>query len=274
MRDRLPAAGAALDPTKDVRGNVEEGVADARALLKRFDEVSAKLGEPLGRRRDGEAPRGAGAAAGPDRRASTAGSSTARSRSRWTRCACRRATPTSRRSPAASGAAWRCAGCCSSSRTCCCSTSPPTTSTPSRWPGSSATSRSITGTVVAVTHDRYFLDNVAGWILELDRGAGIPWEGNYSSWLEQKQAAAGRRRRRPSRRASARSSASWSGCACRRARARPRARRACTPTRRCSPRPCAERDEQAGDRRSRPARAWATSSSRPRTSARATATGC
>src|SRR5436309_2619927 len=43
------------------------------------------------------------------------------------------------------------------------------------------------GTVVAVTHDRYFLDNVAGWILELDRGFGIPWEGNYSSWLEQKQ---------------------------------------------------------------------------------------
>lgn len=43
------------------------------------------------------------------------------------------------------------------------------------------------GTVVAVTHDRYFLDNVAGWILELDRGQGIPWEGNYSSWLEQKE---------------------------------------------------------------------------------------
>lgn len=44
------------------------------------------------------------------------------------------------------------------------------------------------GTVVAITHDRYFLDNVAGWILELDRGEGIPWEGNYSSWLEQKEA--------------------------------------------------------------------------------------
>src|SRR3989440_10137365 len=43
------------------------------------------------------------------------------------------------------------------------------------------------GTVIAVTHDRYFLDNVAGWILELDRGQGIPWHGNYSSWLEQKQ---------------------------------------------------------------------------------------
>lgn len=47
--------------------------------------------------------------------------------------------------------------------------------------------REFEGTVVAVTHDRYFLDNVAGWILELDRGHGIPWEGNYSSWLEQKQ---------------------------------------------------------------------------------------
>ena len=43
------------------------------------------------------------------------------------------------------------------------------------------------GTVIAVTHDRYFLDNVAGWILELDRGQGIPWKGNYTSWLEQKQ---------------------------------------------------------------------------------------
>ena len=47
--------------------------------------------------------------------------------------------------------------------------------------------KNFEGTVVAVTHDRYFLDNIAGWILELDRGHGIPWEGNYSSWLEQKQ---------------------------------------------------------------------------------------
>lgn len=47
--------------------------------------------------------------------------------------------------------------------------------------------KDFTGTVVAVTHDRYFLDNVAGWILELDRGHGIPWEGNYSSWLDQKE---------------------------------------------------------------------------------------
>jgi sulfate-transporting ATPase len=47
--------------------------------------------------------------------------------------------------------------------------------------------RDFAGTIVAVTHDRYFLDNVAGWILELDRGAGIPWQGNYSSWLDQKK---------------------------------------------------------------------------------------
>ena len=46
--------------------------------------------------------------------------------------------------------------------------------------------RQYKGTVIAVTHDRYFLDNVAGWILELDRGEGIPWKGNYTSWLEQK----------------------------------------------------------------------------------------
>ena len=58
-----------------------------------------------------------------------------------------------------------------------------------------------TGTVVAVTHDRYFLDNVAGWILELDRGKGIPWEGNYSSWLEQKGARLALEKREDSTRA-------------------------------------------------------------------------
>jgi sulfate-transporting ATPase len=68
----------------------------------------------------------------------------------------------------------RCVACCCRDPTCCCSTSPPTISTPSRSRGSSASWRST--------------DNVAGWILELDRGRGIPWEGNYSSWLEQKEA--------------------------------------------------------------------------------------
>ena len=60
-----------------------------------------------------------------------------------------------------------------------------------RWPGSSASSKDYTGTVVAVTHDRYFLDNVAGWILELDRGRGIPYEGNYSALARAEAAAAG-----------------------------------------------------------------------------------
>jgi hypothetical protein len=79
------------------------------------------------------------------------------------------------------------------------------------------------GTVVAITHDRYFLDNVAKWILELDRGRGIPFSGNYSSWLEQKleRMAASRSRSTP---ASARSPASSSGCAWARRRARRRAR--------------------------------------------------
>src|ERR687895_575443 len=61
--------------------------------------------------------------------------------------------------------------------------------------------QSYPGTIIAVTHDRYFLDNVAGWILELDRGEGIPWKGNYSSWLEQKQARLEHEKRRESARA-------------------------------------------------------------------------
>ena len=73
------------------------------------------------------------------------------------------------------------------------------------------------GTVVAVTHDRYFLDNVAGWILELDRGRGIPYQGNYSGWLEQKRERLDAEARQDQT-ASARSSASSSGCASTRAR--------------------------------------------------------
>lgn len=68
------------------------------------------------------------------------------------------------------------------------------------------------GTVVAITHDRYFLDNVAGWILELDRGEGIPWEGNYSSWLEQKENAWHKSKRR-NRLVKNRLRKSWNGYA-------------------------------------------------------------
>ena len=85
--------------------------------------------------------------------------------------------PISTSSRAARSAAWRCAGCCCRRPTCCCSTSRPTISMPSPSPGSRNISRRIRRTVIAVTHDRYFLDNVAEWILELDRGHGIPVEG-------------------------------------------------------------------------------------------------
>ena len=72
------------------------------------------------------------------------------------------------------------------SPTCCCSTSRPTTWTPRACSGSSSTWPSYKGAILAVTHDRYFLDNVAQWILELDRGRAYPYEGNYSTYLEKK----------------------------------------------------------------------------------------
>ena len=92
------------------------------------------------------------------------------------------------------------------------------------------------GTVVAITHDRYFLDNVARWILELDRGRGIPFEGNYSSWLEQKQERLAREER-PNEARRRTLDASWSGCAWRPRHARPRARPASPRTTSCKPRP-------------------------------------
>ena len=121
----------------------------------------------------------------------TPGSWTASSKSPWMPCGCRRAMPRSARSPAANAGALPFARCFCERPTCSCSTSRPTISTPRRSPGSSGTA-GIPGHRRAVTHDRYFLDNVAKWILELDRGQGIPFKGNYSSWLEQKQARLGR----------------------------------------------------------------------------------
>ena len=87
--------------------------------------------------------------------------------------------------------AWRSAACSSPRPTCSSSTSRRTTSTPSPVAWLERFLEAYKGTVIAVTHDRYFLDNVAGWILELDRGKGIPFQGNYSSWLEQKEARLG-----------------------------------------------------------------------------------
>ncbi len=133
--------------------------------------------------------------------------------SKWppTRCACRRGTPRSARCPVARSAAWRCAGCCCPSPTCCCWTSRPTIWTPNRSTGWSSSCSDYPGTVVAVTHDRYFLDNAAEWILELDRGRGIPWKGNYTDWLEQKERAPehGRSRRKGAARRRSSSELEW-----------------------------------------------------------------
>jgi energy-dependent translational throttle protein EttA len=85
------------------------------------------------------------------------------------------------------------------------------------------------GTVIAITHDRYFLDNVAGWILELDRGEGIPWKGNYSSWLEQKSKRL-ERKKKPKANAAKPLNASSNGCACRPKPARPNRKPVWVPT--------------------------------------------
>ncbi len=128
------------------------------------------------------------------------------------------------------------------------------------------------GTVVAVTHDRYFLDNVAGWILELDRGRGIPWEGNYSSWLEQKQ----ERLQRETKSATARRKTlqrelEWirlAPCA-----GRPRAKPESTPTSKWPPRNSAT-GRTSLKSRFLPGNTWASWSSRPRTSRKPSAITC
>ena len=112
------------------------------------------------------------------------------------------------------------------------------------------------GTVVAITHDRYFLDNVAGWILELDRGRGIPYQGNYSGWLEQKRA----RLQQESKQENARQRTieqELSGSASTRARAVTSQRPASTPTRPCSPKTATSSSTRSRST-SRPGRAWAT----------------
>ena len=178
-----------LDPTKDVKGNVLDGVARSRP-----DRRSTTPSWP-----SGPTPTPTTTPSAPSRPRSrtrstppTPGTSSATSTSRWTPCAARPTTPTSPRSPAARSAA---------SRSPACSCSHPDLLLLDE-PTNHLDAESVywlerflqeySGTVVAITHDRYFLDNVAQWILELDRGRGIPFEGNYSSWLEQKLERLGR----------------------------------------------------------------------------------
>jgi sulfate-transporting ATPase len=175
-----------LDPDKDVRGNVEEGLGEIKALVDRFNEVSMKFAEPMS---DDEMNAlmeeqaklqdaiDAADAWDLDRRLEMAADSL--------------------RLPAWEADVTKLSG-GERRRVALCKL---LLSNPDMLlldePTNHLDAESVAwlerflkeykGTVVAVTHDRYFLDNVAGWILELDRGHGIPWEGNYSSWLEQKE---------------------------------------------------------------------------------------
>src|SRR5437879_334306 len=177
----------ALDATKDVRGNVESGVADTRALLTRFEEVSARLGESLtdadmGKLLDEQS-----------RLQDKIDAVNAWDLDRTVEIAmdALRVPPGDMDVGRISGGERRRVALCRLllSRPDMLLLDEPTNHLDAEsvaW--LERYLKEYTGTVVAVTHDRYFLDNVAGWILELDRGHGIPWEGNYSSWLEQKQA--------------------------------------------------------------------------------------
>ena len=175
-----------LDPKKDVRGNVEEGVAETRALLTRFEEVSNKLGEPL----DGDEMEKL-----LDEQArlqDRIDASNAWDLDRTVELAmdALRVPPGDADVATISGGERRRVALCRLllSRPDMLLIDEPTNHLDAEsvaW--LERFLDEYPGTVVAITHDRYFLDNVAKWILELDRGAGIPWEGNYTSWLEQKE---------------------------------------------------------------------------------------
>jgi ATP-binding cassette ChvD family protein len=195
LGEAFPAAGLRvgylpqeprLDPAKDVRGNVEDGVAAVKALLGRFEEVSAQLGEPLG---DDEMER---LLAEQGRLQDQIDAADAWDVDRTVELAmdALRVPPGEMDVAKISGGERRRVALCRLllSRPDMLLLDEPTNHLDAdsvAW--LERFLKEYPGTVVAVTHDRYFLDNVAGWILELDRGAGIPWEGNYSSWLAQKQ---------------------------------------------------------------------------------------
>jgi sulfate-transporting ATPase len=175
-----------LDPTKDVLGNVEEGVAEIRALLRRFEEISAKFGEPL---EDDEMQKLLDEQAKLQDRIDAANAWELDRTVEIAMDALRCPPPDADVTTLSGGEKRRVALCqLLLSKPDMLLLDEPTNHLDAEsvaW--LERFLQEYPGTVVAVTHDRYFLDNVAGWILELDRGRGIPWQGNYSSWLEQKQ---------------------------------------------------------------------------------------
>ena len=258
-----------LDPDKTVRETVEEGLGRGPRGARRS---STRSTPPT------PSPTPISTSSPPSRRSSRRSSPppaptpTCSSRSPPTRCACRRGT---RRSATLSGGEKRRVALCRLllSKPDMLLLDEPTNHLDAEsveWLEQFL--QRFPGTVVAVTHDRYFLDNAAEWILELDRGYGIPWKGNYSSWLEQKEAAPRDRGEAGRRRASRRCRRSSSGCGRTRRAARRRARRASRASRSCRRYeyqkrnetqeifiPVAERLGDAGDRvQGRAARATAT----------------
>jgi sulfate-transporting ATPase len=176
-----------LDATKTVLGNVEEGVAATRALLTRYDEVNEKLGEALSPE---EMEKVLDEQSRIQDRIDASNAWDLDSRLDLAMDALRLPPPDADVGTLSGGERRRVALC----RLLLQSPDLLLLDEPTNHLDAESVAwlerflKDYPGTVVAVTHDRYFLDNVAGWILELDRGRGIPWEGNYSSWLEQKQA--------------------------------------------------------------------------------------
>ena len=196
MGEAFPAEGAKvgflpqepqLDPAKDVLGNVEDGVRETRALLRAFDDINARFAEDL----SGEEMEKLLAEQARVQDAIDACNAWEIDRALEIAMDALRLPPGDADVTRLSGGERRRVALCRLllQRPDLLLLDEPTNHLDAEsvaW--LERFLKDYPGTVVAVTHDRYFLDNVAGWILELDRGEGIPWQGNYSSWLDQKQA--------------------------------------------------------------------------------------
>ena len=175
-----------LDPDKDVMGNVMEGLAEVKALLDRFEEISAKFGEPM----DDDEMNAVIAEQGELQEKIDAANGWELDRTLEIAMDALRCPPGDADVTKLSGGERRRVALC---RLLLQKPDLLLLDEPTNHLDAESVAwlerflHEYTGTVVAITHDRYFLDNVAGWILELDRGQGIPFEGNYFGWLIQKQ---------------------------------------------------------------------------------------